>query len=697
MASLGLAAYAGYFLLGDPALLRMLIWFAGAAVVHDLVLFPAYSAADRALVVAARGHVPLINHIRVPALGACLALLLFWPGIVRQGEATHLAATGLDQSPYLGRWLGLTAVLFGLSGVVFLVRVATAGPSTTAARAPGGGGGGSAGNRAVGARPRRRGRPDGDRKSPMIASCGAKRALVHVLRSFRRSPAGPPVRAVSRAPQRATLASGARADVLAIAGVVGLVAAAAIVGRRLLAEGFHLFLPFPPLAAEWMPHVGPGTPAAVVVAVAVVTRGPALAERLSWRPLLGLAWVASIAWTTALALVDGWQRGVAGRLTTTDEYLHDVPRAPGPAVLLREFADHILTSAVDPGQTWFWTTHVGAHPPGVFLLFVLLDRVGLGGGGPAALLVVLVGASAGVAVAVTARALGDEPLARRALPYTVLFPGAVWVGVSADGLFAGWLAWGVALLAVGVAARGRRRDLAAAAGGLLLGSTVYLSYGLVLGGLLALAVVVAGLRRRPLTHTARSSHTLREVCVGEGRCVSGGSGRATLRAPVIAGVSALVVVAAFTAAGFSWLDGYAKVQVIYAASAAAARPYPYFVWANLAAVAFAMGPAAVAGLRRLFATAVAARPADAVADRLAGAVAEGRRSIARPQLIVVAALAAILLADLSGMSKAEVERIWLPFAVWTALACADLPHPRRWLAAQAVAALLVNHLLLTFW
>jgi hypothetical protein len=140
---------------------------------------------------------------------------------------------------------------------------------------------------------------------------------------------------------------------------------------------------------------------------------------------------------------------------------------------------------------------------------------------------------------------------------------------------------------------------------------------------------------------------------------------------VAAGVAA--VVAAFTLAGFSWLDGYAKVRVIYAASIAAARPYPYFVWANLAAVAFAIGPAGIAGLRR-----VVTRPVG-------------------PYLVVVAAVAAMLLADLSGMSKAEVERIWLPFSVWTCLACAELPHPRRWLAAQAVAALLVNHLLLTVW
>jgi hypothetical protein len=122
VACVALAAYAAFFLLGDPALLRMLVWFAGAAVVHDLVLFPLYAAADRALVTAANGRVPLINHVRVPSLGAGLALLMFWPGIVRQGEATHLAATGLDQAPYLGRWLALSAALFAASGLVYVVR-----------------------------------------------------------------------------------------------------------------------------------------------------------------------------------------------------------------------------------------------------------------------------------------------------------------------------------------------------------------------------------------------------------------------------------------------------------------------------------------------------------------------------------------------------------------------------------------------
>ena len=51
------------------------------------------------------------------------------------------------------------------------------------------------------------------------------------------------------------------------------------------------------------------------------------------------------------------------------------------------------------------------------------------------------------------------------------------------------------------------------------------------------------------------------------------------------------------------------------------------------------------------------------------------------------------------MSKAETERIWLPFILWLLPAAALLPAPRppRLAGRQAVSALLVNHLLLTGW
>ena len=93
---------------------------------------------------------------------------------------------------------------------------------------------------------------------------------------------------------------------------------------------------------------------------------------------------------------------------------------------------------------------------------------------------------------------------------------------------------------------------------MLLGSTLYLSYGLALG--LFLPAAVLAVTRR-------------------------------WRAAVLAGAGAAAVVVAFTAAGFWWFTGFSHVRVIYAASIAASRPYSYFVWANLAAFSFAVGPA----------------------------------------------------------------------------------------------------------
>ena len=115
-----LALYAVSFWLVSPSLVRLLVWFVGAAVLHDLVLFPLYSAADRGL---ARLPVAVRNHVRVPALGAGLTFLVFLPGIIRQGTESNVAATGLDQEPFLGRWALLTLILFAASAAVYVVRV----------------------------------------------------------------------------------------------------------------------------------------------------------------------------------------------------------------------------------------------------------------------------------------------------------------------------------------------------------------------------------------------------------------------------------------------------------------------------------------------------------------------------------------------------------------------------------------------
>jgi hypothetical protein len=106
------------------------VWFVAAVVAHDFVLFPLYALADRVLGlrrrVTRRPEVAVRNYIRVPALAAGLTLLIFLPGIIEQGATVYQAATGQTQQPFLGRWLLLTAVMFGSSAVGYATRRAVA-------------------------------------------------------------------------------------------------------------------------------------------------------------------------------------------------------------------------------------------------------------------------------------------------------------------------------------------------------------------------------------------------------------------------------------------------------------------------------------------------------------------------------------------------------------------------------------------
>jgi hypothetical protein len=112
------------------------VWFAAAVLAHDLLFFPLYALADRALSARTRrrpapghsGHPKVLarNYIRVPALGAGLTLLVFLPGIIEQGGPTYQAATGQTQQPFLGRWLLLTAAMFAVSAITYAARLAVA-------------------------------------------------------------------------------------------------------------------------------------------------------------------------------------------------------------------------------------------------------------------------------------------------------------------------------------------------------------------------------------------------------------------------------------------------------------------------------------------------------------------------------------------------------------------------------------------
>lgn len=444
-------------------------------------------------------------------------------------------------------------------------------------------------------------------------------------------------------------------DTWVVALVALVVAAAVVVGAYLNrpGSGVVLWAPAAPLFGVWLPHAGPGSAFAVLIAFAVVAWGPPLAGYLPWRRLLALGYLASLSWTFALAMIDGWSRGFAGRLTNPNEYLREVPGITDIPAMLRGFSSRILDFQPDS-----WTTHVAGHPPGATLVFVWLDRIGLSGGAWAAVLCVVAGSLVTVAVPVTLSALGRCDAARATVPFAVLFPGAVWVGVSADGLFAGVTAVGVALLAIAARAFRARHWYAvpcSVLAGVLLGFGAFLSYGLVLMGLIAFAVTLAG--------------------------------GAVRRVLPLAVVGALAVAAAFAAGGFWWPEGYHLVIERYYQGIASQRPYAYWAWANLASLALSAGPALIVGARRAGAEMF-----------LAGSPWRDRwREPA--SLLALAAVAAILLADVSGLSKAETERIWLPFIVWLLPGVSALPPRARrgWLVVQALTALAVNHLVLTYW
>ncbi|MGB6182875.1 MAG: hypothetical protein WBF79_16690 [Rhodococcus sp. (in: high G+C Gram-positive bacteria)] len=405
---------------------------------------------------------------------------------------------------------------------------------------------------------------------------------------------------------------------------------------------FDDFAPLAPLFGRWGAHVGPGTPVAVIVGLAVIVAGPAVSARMAWRPLLASTWALALVWTVSLALVDGWQRGFVDKLTSRDEYLSEVGGITDIPAMLRGFSDRIVD-----GQADSWATHVSGHPPGAILTFVWLDRLGLGGGAAAAWLCVVVGSSAAVASVVAVAVLTSKETARRLAPFAVVAPSAIWIGVSADGFFTGVAAWGIALLALAAVGTSRRHDVLALGAGLLLGFTVYLNYGLVLMGLPALAVLIATRRIRPL---------------------------------IPAVVGALAVAVAFTASGFWWFDGYLLVQERYWQGIASARPFQYWSWGNIAALICAVGLAVPAALSHVLRW-----------SRV--------RALEPVTLLVIAALLAVTFADLSRLSKAETERIWLPFQIWMTVATTALAarSVRFWLAAQVLVALAINHLAYTNW
>jgi hypothetical protein len=220
---------------------------------------------------------------------------------------------------------------------------------------------------------------------------------------------------------------------------------------------------------------------------------------------------------------------------------------------------------------------------------------------------------------------------------------------SADAVYAAVGAWGVAACALGLRATGWRAVVAGGVAGLLLSSLLFLTYGAVTFVLLPLTLIVSARR-------------------AEG----------TVRTVVAAIAVAVAVAAAFSVAGFWWFAGAAETRLQYWAGSAQFRTWTFFGVANIAVALIAIGPATFAGLLRL-------------RDR-------------RVWVVVGGALLAIAASHLSQYSRAEVERIWLLFFPWIAVAGGALmvsASARRraamWVGAQAAGAIALQAALVSKW
>lgn len=363
-----------------------------------------------------------------------------------------------------------------------------------------------------------------------------------------------------------------------------------------------------PLTGSFRPTWG-FTPAVAVLGLVLAVSLPLRCQRLSWRRMLAVVALAGVAWGVSLASLRGpglLDRSVRSRF----EYVAVVPEVDEIGV------GRFVRSYHDPQVLRRYPIHVQGHPVGAPLVFVALDRIGLGGPVNAGRFLMLSGAGVAPAVLLAMREAAGERRARQAAPFLVLGPSAIWLVTSADALFSLVGAWSVALLVLASSTdRTRANKIAlAVGGGVLYGVGIHLSYGLA-----PLAAVPA------LVVLARRAWSV----------------------PAWASVGVAAVVAAFMAAGFWLRDGLDATHSRYLAGVSTARPFHYFAYlANPAAFLICTGPVVVIAVLL-------------VRDR-------------RLWLLASGAVLAVVASDASGLSKGEVERIWLPFVPWVMVLAAGL-------------------------
>ena len=403
--------------------------------------------------------------------------------------------------------------------------------------------------------------------------------------------------------------------------------------------------------------VGAGLVAATIVVLAA--RGWFATARL--RIVVLTAGLAAGAFATLLALTDG-RDGLFFGVDDNNEYLANLPITPPAGDFVRNFVTDID----------IYSVHVRGHPPGFIVLLKALDALWLGGSWPVMFISLASTVLLPIGVLIAVWAVAGPSLVRRAAPFLVVAPYAIWMMTSADAFFTALGAWGVAFIALGVRRNGRGATWIGACGGVLLSTLLFMTYGGAIYLVLPLVIVVAGwvLHQRD---GRRGGHTRRHFGAGTTATVVG------------AVVMACLVTMMWLAAGFWWFDGAEATRNQYWEGTAQFRIWNYFIFANLVIGLFAVGPATFVALTKL-------------RDR-------------RLWILVGGALLALTVANLSQLSKGETERIWLLFYPWLVIAGAGLGRQVRvrrwtipahavlagWLVVQAASAIALQAALVTKW
>ena len=127
VAAFAVSAYALSRILQRGPVENFLIWFIGAALLHDVVFLPLYSLLDAlargGVAGARRPPLAAVNYLRVPAILSGLLLLVYFPLILGKSNGNYLRATAHPAEGYARNWLLITAVLFAGSALLYALRL----------------------------------------------------------------------------------------------------------------------------------------------------------------------------------------------------------------------------------------------------------------------------------------------------------------------------------------------------------------------------------------------------------------------------------------------------------------------------------------------------------------------------------------------------------------------------------------------